>query len=80
VKLAIAAIVLCLAAGIVYGGATVTINGQTIQSSGNSIVITNDTMVVDGLGKVNGSGGVSYSGTPSTVNSFLNGSGRIQKR
>ena len=50
-KLAIAAIVLCLAAGIVCGGTTVTINGRTIQSAGNSIVITNDTMVVDGLGR-----------------------------
>tara|TARA_R110002073_G_scaffold120982_1_gene263184 strand:- start:447 stop:734 length:288 start_codon:yes stop_codon:yes gene_type:complete len=51
VKHAIAAIVLCLAAGVVYSGTTVTINGRTIQSAGNSIVITNDTMVVDGLGR-----------------------------
>jgi hypothetical protein len=51
VKLAIAAIVLCLAAGVAHSETTVTINGRTIQSTGNSIVITNDTMVVGGLGR-----------------------------
>jgi hypothetical protein len=70
VKLAIAAIVLCLAAGVTYSETTVTINGRTIQSAGSSIVITNDTMVVDGLGR---SGQVIQgSGKSATENRDLN--------
>ena len=68
-KHAIAAIVLCLAAGFVHSGTTVTINGRTIQSAGNSIVITNDTIVVDGVGR---SGQVIQgSGTSATENRNL---------
>ena len=82
--------------GDIYANGEVTELRARINGSGNVyaadlqakkvMVILNgsgdaDIHVIDNLTiKVNGSGGVSYSGTPSTVNSSLNGSGRIRKR
>jgi len=48
----------------------------TLNGSGNAYLHATDALVV----KINGSGDVSYSGTPSEFKSFLNGSGHIRKK